>query len=233
MWGLILTVGVVIVVALFPAVRCAVTHPLHVLWYGVLESFTYLRHKDYNCCHTGDLDIYCGYFGSGKTLSLVHKVTGLYERYDGKTVWCPRRGKFVTQRVLILSNVALAVPYQELRSLAQIVAASKVNQAYDCDHCLRRRTGRPVEQPVFPGQHRPDVFVYAAVLPPLLHKPVRQCPTIRPRGQADARCHAERHPMPQDLAPAMQQLVRCLGTGERHQPRTGPPAPARLLVRAQ
>ena len=134
MWGLILTVGAVIVVALFPAVRCAVTHPLHVLWYGVLDSFTYLRHKDYNCCHTGDLDIYCGYFGSGKTLSLVHKVTGLYERYDGKTVWCPRRGKFVTQRVLILSNVALAVPYQELRSLAQVVAASKVNQAYDDEH---------------------------------------------------------------------------------------------------
>ena len=49
MWGLILTVGAVIVVALFPAVRCAVTHPLHVLWYGVLDSFTYLRHKDYNC----------------------------------------------------------------------------------------------------------------------------------------------------------------------------------------
>ena len=44
MWGLILTVGAVIVVALFPAVRCAVTHPLHVLWYGVLDSFTYLRH---------------------------------------------------------------------------------------------------------------------------------------------------------------------------------------------
>lgn len=71
MWGLILTVGAVIVVALFPAVRCTVTHPLHVLWYGLLDSFTYLRHKDYNRCHTGDLDIYCGYFGSGKTLSLV------------------------------------------------------------------------------------------------------------------------------------------------------------------
>lgn len=36
--------------------------------------------------------------------------------------------------VLVLSNVALAVPYQELRSLAQVVAASKVNQAYDDEH---------------------------------------------------------------------------------------------------
>ena len=93
-----------------------------------------VRIKQYNLCHTGDLDIYCGYFGSGKTLSLVHKVTGLYEHYDGKPVWCPRRKKFVTQRVLILSNVALSVPYEPLRSLAQVVAASKVNQDYDDEH---------------------------------------------------------------------------------------------------
>ena len=134
MWGLILTVGAVIVLALFPAVRCAVFHPLHVLWYGALDTFGYIRRKQYNLCHTGDLDIYCGYFGSGKTLSLVHKVTGLYEHYDGKPVWCPRRKKFVTQRVLILSNVALSVPYEPLRSLAQVVAASKVNQDYDDEH---------------------------------------------------------------------------------------------------
>lgn len=107
MWGLIFTAGAVIVLALFPAVRCAVFHPLHVLYYGTLDTFDYIRRKQYNLCHTGDLDIYCGYFGSGKTLSLVHKVTGLYEHYDGKTVWCPRRKKFVTQRVLILSNVRL------------------------------------------------------------------------------------------------------------------------------
>ena len=134
MWTLLLLTGTVIVVALFPAVRCAVTHPLLLLWYGALDTFTYLRHKGYNLCHTGDLDIYCGYFGSGKTLSLVHKVTGLYEQYDGKTVWCPRRKRFVTQRILIFSNVALSVPYQPLHSLAQVVAASKVNQAYDDEH---------------------------------------------------------------------------------------------------
>ena len=134
MWGLIFTAGAVIVLALFPAVRCAVFHPLHVLYYGTLDTFDYIRRKQYNLCHTGDLDIYCGYFGSGKTLSLVHKVTGLYEHYDGKTVWCPRRKKFVTQRVLILSNVALTVPYEPLRSLAQVVAASKVNQDYDDEH---------------------------------------------------------------------------------------------------
>ena len=69
MWGLIFTAGAVIVLALFPAVRCAVFHPLHVLYYGTLDTFDYIRRKQYNLCHTGDLDIYCGYFGSGKTLS--------------------------------------------------------------------------------------------------------------------------------------------------------------------
>ena len=134
MWGLLLAAGAVLVLVLFPSVRCAVSHPFSMIRYGVLDAVTYLRQKGYNKCHTGDLDIYCGYFGSGKTLSLVHKVTGLYEQYNNKPVWCPRRKKFVTQRILILSNVALSVPYQPLHSLAQVVAASKVNQQYDDEH---------------------------------------------------------------------------------------------------
>ena len=134
MWGLLLAAGAVLVLVLFPSVRCAVLHPVSVVRYTVKDGITYLRHKDFNRCHTGDLDIYCGYFGSGKTLSLVHKVTGLYEQYNNKPVWCPRRKMFVTQRILILSNVALSVPYQPLHSLAQVVAASKVNQAYDDEH---------------------------------------------------------------------------------------------------
>ena len=68
MWTLLLIGAAVLVFVLFPAVRCAVLHPLHVIGYGALDAFTYLRHKGYNLCHTGDLDIYCGYFGSGKKL---------------------------------------------------------------------------------------------------------------------------------------------------------------------
>ena len=48
MWGLIFTAGAVIVLALFPAVRCAVFHPLHVLYYGTLDTFGYIRRKHYN-----------------------------------------------------------------------------------------------------------------------------------------------------------------------------------------
>lgn len=210
MWGLIFTVGAVIVLALFPAVRCAVLHPLHVLWYGALDTFGYIRRKQYNLCHTGDLDIYCGYFGSGKTLSLVHKVTGLYEHYDGKTVWCPRRKKFVTQRVLILSNVALSVPYEPLRSLAQVVAASKVNQDYDDEHDTLTITiacvdelGVQLNSRSFRDNIDPTFLSTLLCCRHYYIRPVRLGAAVRPCGQADAGCYAECHPVPQVLAVAV------------------------------
>ena len=48
MWGLIFTAGAVIVLALFPAVRCAVFHPLHVLYYGTLDTFGYIHDEATN-----------------------------------------------------------------------------------------------------------------------------------------------------------------------------------------
>lgn len=131
---LIIAVAFVFVYLLSPAFRCAVGRPLAVSVNAVKDAFRYYKYKRYNLCKTGDLNIYCGYFGSGKTLSLVHKVVGLYEHYNGLPVWCDRRKKWVTQRILILSNVTLAVPYVPLESLSQVVAASKVNTAYDDEH---------------------------------------------------------------------------------------------------
>lgn len=91
--------------------------------------------KQGNLRKTGNLDIFCGYFGNGKTLSLVKQVVCReYKRYDGLTVWCNRRQKFVTQRILILSNVDLCVPYERLTGLAQVCAISKANEIYDDEH---------------------------------------------------------------------------------------------------
>ena len=114
--------------------RCALLNIPAALHNGVKDTIRYFKQKRYNLCKTGDLNIYCGYFGSGKTLSLVHKVVGLYEHYNGLPVWCDRRKKWVTQRILVLSNVTLSIPYVPLQSLSQIVAASKVNAAYDDEH---------------------------------------------------------------------------------------------------
>ena len=91
--------------------RRVVFHPFSTLFHAVKDFIIYCKHSGWNNCPVGALDIYCGYFGSGKTLSLVHKVVGLYNQYNNKKVWCNRRKKFVTQKVVVLSNVDLAIPY--------------------------------------------------------------------------------------------------------------------------
>lgn len=85
--------------------------------------------------------------------------------------------------VLILSNVALAVPYQELRSLAQVVAASKVNQAYDDEHDTLTVTiacvdelGVQLNSRSFRDNIDPTFLSTLLCCLPLLHKPVPAVP---------------------------------------------------------
>lgn len=120
--------------ALLPTLRCAVFHPFAMALYGVKDFYYYLRRKEFNLCGTGELVAYTGLFGKGKTLSAVHKVTSAYRRYEGKQVWCPRRNQFVAQRVKVISNVALDIPYENFVSLEQIVLAAERNQEYDDEH---------------------------------------------------------------------------------------------------
>lgn len=118
----------------FPTFRCAVCHPIKTIHYGVKDLYEYIVHKGFNLCGSGELIAYVGLFGKGKTLSAVHRVVSDFHRYDGKPVWCMRRKKFVTQRVKVLSNVALSIPYEDFVSLEQIVLCAERNQAYDDEH---------------------------------------------------------------------------------------------------
>lgn len=111
--------------------REVVLHPFRCLFHAVKDFYFWIKHKGYNNCPVGALDIYCGYFGSGKTLSLVHKVVGLYEKYDGKLVWDSKRNKFVTQKICVLSNVDLAIPHTKLTGLRQIVDMTKITPPMD------------------------------------------------------------------------------------------------------
>lgn len=88
----------------------------------------------YNTCKTGELVAYTGLFGKGKTLSAVHRVVSEYARYNGRLVWCPRRKRMVTQRIHVISNVSLSVPYEDFISLEQIVLAAERSRAYDDAH---------------------------------------------------------------------------------------------------
>ena len=119
---------------MFPTLRCAVSHPIGCVVYGVKDGIRCIKRKEFNICPTGELIAYTGLFGKGKTLSAVHRVVSAYHQYDGKTVWCRRRKKFVTQRVKVISNVSLSIPYEDFVFLEQIVLAAERNKAYDDEH---------------------------------------------------------------------------------------------------
>lgn len=132
-------VVVLVIVAIFvlvfcPTVRCAVFHLPQVVVLGVIDLWYYFKWKEYNLCPTGELVGYTGLFGKGKTLSAVHRVVSAYRQYDGKLVWCRRRHKFVTQRVQVISNVALSIPYEDFVKLEQVVLAAERKDAYDDEH---------------------------------------------------------------------------------------------------
>ena len=124
----------VFVLVVSPTIRCAYFHPFSLVYNGVRDLYNYIRRKEYNLCGTGELVAYTGLFGKGKTLSAVHRVVSAYRQYDGKKVWCPRRKKIVSQRVKVISNVALTIPYEDFISLEQIVLAAERNKEYDDEH---------------------------------------------------------------------------------------------------
>lgn len=122
------------VLAFCPKIRCVCFHPVSSVRYGAVDLYHYFKHNMKNLYHTGELVAYVGLFGKGKTLSAVHRVVSAYDHYDGLPVWCPRRGRMVTQRIKIISNVSLSVPYEDFISLEQIVLAAERNEKYDDEH---------------------------------------------------------------------------------------------------
>lgn len=131
---LLLSFAVVFVLVAFPLVRCAVFHPVSLMFLGIKDFILYLSRRQGNLLSTGELVGYTGLFGKGKTLTAVHHVVTAYKVYNGKKVWCPRRKKFVTQRVQVISNVALSIPYEDFQSLEQVVLAAERKQQYDDVH---------------------------------------------------------------------------------------------------
>ena len=112
-------------------VRVIVTHPFSTVWYGVIDLYKYFRYHRWNECATGTISCYVGLFGKGKTLSAVHKVVSLYKRYNDKKIFDFNRKKWVTQKIHIISNVSLAIPYEDFVSLSQIVAVADRMRSLD------------------------------------------------------------------------------------------------------
>lgn len=122
---MLLFVGIVIIcVSLYVfclPFKVFVDNPIKTLSYIPKDIYYYFcRYK--NIPKKPFINVYCGLFGSGKTLSAVHDVIAFYKEYNGKKVYDDRIGEYVTQYVEILSNVELTgVPYVKFESLQQLV----------------------------------------------------------------------------------------------------------------
>lgn len=92
----LLLVAVLITLGVSRIARQITFHPFQTGFNAIKDLYYYQLHRGWHNCPVGALDIYCGYFGSGKTLSLVHKVVGLYTptmikscgARGVKSLWC-------------------------------------------------------------------------------------------------------------------------------------------------
>lgn len=124
-------IGIGIACWLSVCVRVALFHPIKTVTYAVKDLIDYIRFKKWRICKTGTIKCYIGLFGKGKTLSAVHDVIGKYHKYNDKMVYDSFRKKWVMQKVHIISNVELFIPYEKFISLSQIVAVAENMQRAD------------------------------------------------------------------------------------------------------
>lgn len=124
--------GVVIACYIWVPVRVALLHPISSPLYALVDIVMYFRHKMYNWYEAGKLDCYAAHFGGGKTLSIVHYVTAVYNRCNNKLVWDRSQNQFVKQQIHVISNVDFkTIPYQKLDGLDQIVNLCMHNKELD------------------------------------------------------------------------------------------------------
>lgn len=119
--------------------RTVITHPFKSIYYSLVDTYNYFREHRYDMMQTGRLICYTALFGGGKTLSCVHYVASLYDRYNDRIVFDVDRQKFVTQKVHIISNVDLSLPYEKFENLSQVVRVAdrfkKIDEENDTLTC--------------------------------------------------------------------------------------------------
>lgn len=95
----------------------------NLVYYMPVDIYRYVKYKKKNeCPNFGYIKVFCGYFGSGKSLSAVDEVISIYKRYNGLVVWNEDLQTFLKQKVTIISNLDLkGVPYVEWTSEQQFI----------------------------------------------------------------------------------------------------------------
>lgn len=126
---------------LFMPFRLAILNPASTLYYGVTDFVAYVLHRKWRLLDGGILNCYGAHFGGGKTLSMAHFITRLYEKKNNKKVWDRGRKKWVTQKIHVIANFELkSIPYEKLESLSQVLACAKYNKQIDEENDTRTVT---------------------------------------------------------------------------------------------
>lgn len=120
---LLIAVSILMIFSVF--VRTILLNPIKTITNFPVDIYHYFRYKLFNQMETGKLICYTALFGGGKTLSCVHHVIKLYDRYNNKKIYDPVRKKWLTQKVHIISNVDITRPFERFTSLAQIIRAAE------------------------------------------------------------------------------------------------------------
>lgn len=135
---LIYIIGLLILIYLSVIVRLIVLHPLATVLYSIKDVYYYFKHHMYDYYEAGVLNCYTAHFGGGKTLSIVHVIIQIFNRYNNKKVWDRSQNRFVIQKIHIISNVDLkTVPYEPLSSLSQVVCCAYRNKEIDKEEKTR------------------------------------------------------------------------------------------------
>jgi hypothetical protein len=132
-----LFIGVFILLFIcFIPFRVVVLHPIKTVYYALRDLIAWFRFRKWNNMDYGYVNCYVGLFGKGKTLASVHFVRKQYMRYNNKRIYDFDRKKWVTQKVNVISNVDLDIPFVPFTGLQQIVDVSKVQRDFDNEHDL-------------------------------------------------------------------------------------------------
>lgn len=137
---LILFIVLVFLMVCCVPVRVLVLNPISSVYYGVRDFISYIHYCKWRNAKDGYIYCFVGLFGKGKTLATVHYIVKQYKRKNDKMIYDFERKKWVQQRINIVSNVDLSVPYVKFTGLQQIVDISKMQHDYDMQHDCRTIT---------------------------------------------------------------------------------------------
>ena len=120
--------------------RLLLENPINFIHYIPFDILKYiLKYK--NIPKKPFINVYCGLFGQGKTLSAVHDVINFYNEYNNKKVYDDRIKEYVTQKVFVLSNVDIkGIKYRKFTSLQQLVNIGRWRHHTDKKHKTRTIT---------------------------------------------------------------------------------------------